>query len=59
MKRTRCARPRYEDYANMVHKLAWFYSTHSTVEFSELESEGFLVFHRCLEEHAPAAGMRI
>ena len=49
MKRTRF-RPRYEDYSNMVHKLAWYYSNHSTVEFSELESEGFLVFHYCLEE---------
>lgn len=43
----------YENYVNMVRKLAWQYSTHSTTEFSELESEGFLVFHHCTETFDP------
>lgn len=41
----------FEKYVNMIRSRAWEYSKASGIDYSELESQGYLIYCECLEKY--------
>lgn len=41
----------FEKYVNLIRKRAWEYSQKYGIEYSELESQGYLIYCECLEKY--------
>lgn len=48
------SKPLFEKYANLIRKRAHEYSEKTGIDYSELESQGFLIYCECLEKFDPS-----
>lgn len=47
----------FEDYVKLIRKRAGYYSKVHGVEYSDVESEGFLIYCKALESYDPSKGL--